>query len=764
MQVFETLQAEDPRHVGPYRIVARLGAGGMGRIYLGRSKSGRAVAIKVIRPELCDDRQFLERFAREVALARAVSGFFTAAVVDADPQGSPPWLATAYVPGLSLHDAIAEHGPWKEMSVLALGAGLAEALGSIHAAGVVHRDLKPSNVLLAADGPRVIDFGISFAMEGSRLTDTGMAVGTPGFMSPEQLTGDPVGPASDIFCLGVVLAFTATGAGPFGTGSWQRQWYRTVHEEPNLETLPPRLRSVVARCLAKQPGQRPTAATLLDELAEHVTDETAVTALFADTTWLPETVAQAVRTRTATPLPVSPPPVTPPAVHATPGTASDSQPTPITAEASHPTLHVSAANRRPGPQPVPTDQPAPALTGDDSHRRPTAAKGVRRRRTLLGLAVLGAAAGFTGWQLYGTGPRANEPDASPNRSVLVGGPNASAGQGNAMVSTATSGKIGVILPHDAVARWESTDRKYLEAAFKDVGVQYDIQNAQGDKAAFQTIADQMISSGVTVLIVVSPDGETGKAVLDKAKAQGVVTIDHDRLTFGGNADYYVGFDQTAVGRLQGEGLVRCLTGKGVDKPVVAELNGSPTDDNAARFKEGYDSVLRPKYDSGEYVKGPDQSVPEWNDVKAQRIFEQMLARESKIAGVLAANDGLANATITVLRSQKLNGTVPVTGQDASVQGLQNILSGDQCMTVYKAPKLEADATAQLAIALVRGQKPTATGTVKDPETGKNIPAVLLTPAGIFKNDVKDVVADGSPTKEELCVGEFADKCAEAGVS
>ncbi len=303
MAEFESLQAGDPPQVGPYRIEARLGMGGMGCVYLGRSRSGRAVAVKVVRPELAGDREFQRRFSREVAVARTVNGFFTAGVVDADPTGSPPWLVTAYVPGISLAEAVTEHGPWPERSVLALGTGLAEALSSIHEAGVVHRDLKPSNVLLAADGPRVIDFGISVALEGTMLTQTGQAVGTPGFMSPEQLTGAPVGRAGDVFCLGAMLAFTATGAGPFGTGQWQALAYRTVYEEPNLDALPPRLRAVVAPCLAKQPEQRPSVAFLLEELADRATDAGVVGDVFTQALWLPESVAHDVQGRATSPQP-----------------------------------------------------------------------------------------------------------------------------------------------------------------------------------------------------------------------------------------------------------------------------------------------------------------------------------------------------------------------------------------------------------------------------------------------------------------------------
>ncbi|MEV4327753.1 serine/threonine-protein kinase, partial [Microbispora rosea] len=296
MRTFEALREDDPREVGPFRIEARLGEGGMGRVYLGRSRSGRAVAVKVVRPELAGDADFRRRFDREVATARRVNGFFTAGVVDADPQGSPPWLATAYVPGMSLEDAVDEHGPWPEESVLALAAGLAEALESIHAAGVVHRDLKPSNVLLADDGPRVIDFGISLAAEGGSLTKTGITMGSPGFMSPEQLKGARVGPASDVFCLGLVLAFAATGSGPFGQGSWQGLWYRIVHEEPALDTLPPTVRTLVARCLAKEPGGRPTVSAVLNELS----DSGRVSASpVQQGGWLPPSVAQAVRTRVA---------------------------------------------------------------------------------------------------------------------------------------------------------------------------------------------------------------------------------------------------------------------------------------------------------------------------------------------------------------------------------------------------------------------------------------------------------------------------------
>jgi hypothetical protein len=259
----QELQAGDPGAIGPYRVVGRLGSGGMGQVFLGRSPGGRLLAVKVVRAELAGDLEFRTRFRREVAAARSVSGLFTAPVVDADTEAPVPWLATAYIAGSSLADTVARHGPLPGTSVLALAAGLAEGLLAIHSAGLVHRDLKPSNVLMAEDGPRVIDFGISRAMEASAVTSTGMVVGSPGFMSPEQAEGHEVGPPSDVFSLGAVLAFAATGEGPFGNGSSAALIYRLVHNPPDLTRVPVETRDVIERCLDKDPGRRPSPRDLL---------------------------------------------------------------------------------------------------------------------------------------------------------------------------------------------------------------------------------------------------------------------------------------------------------------------------------------------------------------------------------------------------------------------------------------------------------------------------------------------------------------------
>lgn len=260
----QPLLTSDPTEVGDYQLLARIGRGSMGGVYLARSRGGRMLAVKVVRADLAEDPEFRERFRREVAMARSVGGFWTAAVVDADPDAEQPWLATEYVPGPTLHRAVADHGVLPESTVRSLGAGLAEALAAIHQSGLVHRDMKPANVLLGPDGPRVIDFGISRTMQGSALTATGVFLGTPGFFSPEQTLGNDVGTPSDVFSLASVLVFAATGCSPFGDESTATLLYRTVHEEADLSGVPEQLRTLLAACLTKEPSQRPTADALVD--------------------------------------------------------------------------------------------------------------------------------------------------------------------------------------------------------------------------------------------------------------------------------------------------------------------------------------------------------------------------------------------------------------------------------------------------------------------------------------------------------------------
>ncbi|MFD3946351.1 serine/threonine-protein kinase [Streptomyces sp. NPDC058579] len=264
----QELMPGDPAAIGPYRLTGRLGEGGMGQVFLGVSRSGRRLAVKVIRPQIAADPGFRERFRREVAAARSVGGFWTAPIVDADPDSAMPWVASDYIEAPDLGRLVLDEGPLDERALRSLAAGLAEALEAVHRTGLVHRDLKPSNILVTGDGPRVIDFGISKAAEGATtLTDTGLVVGTPGFMSPEQASGARVGPESDVFSLGAVLAFAASGDGPFGVGSVPALLYRVVHDKPRLDGVPEGLLGVVAACLEKEPGRRPSATELLDLLS-----------------------------------------------------------------------------------------------------------------------------------------------------------------------------------------------------------------------------------------------------------------------------------------------------------------------------------------------------------------------------------------------------------------------------------------------------------------------------------------------------------------
>lgn len=381
----DPLARDDPSVVGGYRLLGRLGRGGMGRVYLGRSAGGRTVAVKLVHPHIAADERFRARFAREVAAAQLVGGDWTAPVLDADPDAEVPWVATGYVAGPDLDRAVAAHGAFPAHTVRALGAGLGEGLDAVHRHGLVHRDVKPSNVLLALDGPRLIDFGIARATDGAtaRLTTTGVSVGSPGYMSPEQVLGQELGPATDVFSFGAVLAFAATGRPPFPGSGAAQLLYRVVHEPPELDAVPEELRGTIAACLVKSPADRPTPL----EVAAACTGGAGAAGLVGSG-WLPRPVVEdasrhAVRlldldvghaSRAAAPptLPAPAPASPPPARSAT------------SASAPPPYAHtVDAESGTPPFPPVPPPGPAPAV-------RP------RRRGRLvlalaLGLALLAAA-------------------------------------------------------------------------------------------------------------------------------------------------------------------------------------------------------------------------------------------------------------------------------------------------------------------------------------------------------------------------------------
>jgi hypothetical protein len=376
----EPLGAGDPHWIGGYRLLGRLGAGGMGRVYLGRTPGGRTLAVKLVRSELADDPDFRARFRQEVEAARRVGEAagpgrtWTAPVLDADTESAAPWVATGYVPGPSLDAAVRGAGALPLPSVRALGVGLADALEAVHGLGLIHRDLKPSNVLLALDGPRLIDFGIARALDASRaLTRSGFVVGSPGYMSPEQGEGGegeygPVGPAADVFALGGVLAFAATGAGPFGDSvSAAVLLYRVIHEEPKLDAVADgELRALIARCLAKSPAERPSPA----EVREALGGDAAGPAARADGGWLPAPLVAAIGRRASELLDLE-------------SVAGFGAP-PIMADAV------------PGPVPTAADVAAPTPAGlTPGEPKPAA----RRSRTLL-LSGVGLAAVATGVVVY----------------------------------------------------------------------------------------------------------------------------------------------------------------------------------------------------------------------------------------------------------------------------------------------------------------------------------------------------------------------------
>jgi D-xylose transport system substrate-binding protein len=342
------------------------------------------------------------------------------------------------------------------------------------------------------------------------------------------------------------------------------------------------------------------------------------------------------------------------------------------------------------------------------------------------------------------------------------------GSGSGSGGGESAGSVGVILPDATTSpRWEANDRPLLQAAFDKAGIEADIQNADGDVSKFGTLCDGMINAGVNVLMITNLDSESGSACLRKAQDAGIATVDYDRLTLGGGASYYVSFDNVEVGRLMAEGLQKCLTDAGKTEGAnYVQINGDPTDNNAALFKQGYVEGMKPAVDSGAYTLVGDQTG-QWDADIAGTAFEQLFTQNGgKIHGVISANDTMAGGIIARLKANGLNGKVPVTGQDASVEGLQAILTGDQCMTVYKAIEKEANAASELAISLINGEEGSelATDTVEDTVAKRDVPSVLETPQIIYRDNVKDVIDDGYQTAEDVCAGAAAAACTELGIS
>jgi len=349
-----------------------------------------------------------------------------------------------------------------------------------------------------------------------------------------------------------------------------------------------------------------------------------------------------------------------------------------------------------------------------------------------------------------------------------GGTGSSSNSASAPAAGGANGKVGVILPETASsARWEAFDKPMLQAALSAQGFEADVQNAQGDAQKFATLADGFISSGVKVLIIAPADPAVGAAVEAKAKTAGIPVINYDRPSLGGSAEYYVSFDNEKVGQLQGQAMADALK----DKPGagVVQIEGAPTDNNATLFTRGQDSVLEPLFTSGALKRLQKQPINDWDNQLGGTTFEQIFTNNGgKVDGVVAANDGLAGAVITVLKRNGLNGKIPVTGQDATADGLMAVMRGEQYMTVFKPIKEEAEASAKLAAALAKGDKAAAdaiaTGKLHDPKNNRDIKSVLLTPTTVVAKDIKTVVTQGYVKATEICGGDLAAKCASLGIT
>ncbi len=355
-------------------------------------------------------------------------------------------------------------------------------------------------------------------------------------------------------------------------------------------------------------------------------------------------------------------------------------------------------------------------------------------------------------------PAAAAPTEAPAEPAAAAPTEAPAEPAAEPAAAGSTAEIAVLLPDSASsARWENDDRKFLTAAFESAGVSFNIVNAEGDAAAQQSQAEQAITNGAKVLLLVNLDSGSGASIIALAREAGIKVIDYDRLTIEGDgADFYVSFDNESVGKLQGEGLVAACT---KENAKVAVLNGSPTDNNATLFANGYNGVIKAKFDDKSWTLVDDQSVPDWDNQKALTIFEQMLtAANGEIDCAIAANDGLAQAVISALENAG-QATIPVTGQDATVGGVQNVLAGKQSMTVYKAFKAEAEAAAALAVALVKGEDVSKMASGKTNNGTNDVPSVLLVPVSVTKDNVAEtVIADGFRTWEEICVGDFEEFC------
>ncbi|WP_327302611.1 protein kinase [Streptomyces sp. NBC_01298] len=573
------LSADDPREIGGYRLNARLGSGGMGVVYLAHTPGGRPIALKAVRRELASDPEFRRRFAQEVASARRIHGLFTAQVIDSGVEDPTPWLATAYVSGPSLHEVVRRHGPLPARTVLLLLAGIAEALQAIHGAGVVHRDLKPANVLLAEDGPRVIDFGIARAADAAALTGTGLRIGTAAFMAPEQALGHPATPATDVFALGTLAAYVACGIAPFGNGPESSALYRVVHEHPDLTRVPHELYGLVSWCLAKQPGDRPQPAEVIASVRAHPL--VCGHPEFTDG-WLPRPVReeiggggpvagagtaggdtarpapapfQATRTATALPGAAGSTPYSPGAAFPGPRTDSGARPD---GQAAPAPASVPGPASVPAPAPFPDPFPAPAPVPGPGRGRP--ARG-RRLPLLPALLVAGTLLVATGAWYYLDDPAGE----AGSTGGPVTGPTASA----AATPPPGSAPPGTTAPDPAAAYLPGYTKARLTAP--DSGYEFDLK--AGQVAPAETAAWYLARDGQSLV----PSEDSDSFVSDT----GELTV----------ADCLRGIETRPAAGLPLAALAKarpfCVRSPDRSEVAIVRLVEAPADDSATILVDQY---------------------------------------------------------------------------------------------------------------------------------------------------------------------------------